>query len=266
MTSSAVDLSGALHAGWLEKRGPTAKYGWKKRWCVLHAGCFEYFDSDGKNERLGQVCFLTSSRVIGFRETNAPGDCSTHCKERPCGFMVDEDTKAGKSRHLYYFDAGRPDNLKIWLEAIQSAIEKVPLNGVSRDTAKKKKKVDRTLEKNVASLLLRSAYQRASARVDSRAEDKRISTMLLGGVYRSTVQKKDSSSSNRSTATSTASLLIRGAYRASIQAQDSRAADKDVAALLAKSCYRASITNARPPQCSNGAGSLARASLAMFEC
>lgn len=228
-------LSAALHSGWLEKRGPTAKYGWKRRWCVLQDGCFEYFDNDNKNERLGQVCFMTASKVIGFRETNAPGDCSTHCRERPCGFMVDENSKAGKSRHLYYFDAGQPDNLQIWLEAFKSAMDKVPLNVSIKPPAKTK--ASRPLDTKIASLILRNAYVRSSERTETRAVDRGITSMILGGAYRASIMKDESRSANRSAA----SLIARGAYRASIQAQESRSMNKDAAALVARSAYRASL-------------------------
>eukprot|EP00927_Polykrikos_kofoidii_P038113 TRINITY_DN32391_c0_g1_i1.p1 TRINITY_DN32391_c0_g1~~TRINITY_DN32391_c0_g1_i1.p1 ORF type:complete len:1575 (-),score=253.80 TRINITY_DN32391_c0_g1_i1:71-4729(-) len=113
--------SDAFLKGWLHKRGPSARFGWRKIWCILSDSEIVYFSDERCWEKKGDLPLRPCSKAIAFGDIRAPGDARSLVKDRPCGFVIDPGPP-GRRRHLYYFDAITETLRTNWLTAVNRTV------------------------------------------------------------------------------------------------------------------------------------------------
>jgi len=79
------------------------------------------FRDQSANEKLlslelGPTCLITP-----FTVETAPGDSRKYATEIPFGFVVDPLGSGPKDRRLFYFDAGDPQTLSLWINTLSQA-------------------------------------------------------------------------------------------------------------------------------------------------
>ena len=87
----------AVHKGWLEKRGPSEVYGWARHWCVLTDDCIDfYIDQTEEDEsRKMELVLSEYTKTTDFKKKDAPGESAKHLREKPYGFVVDNEPYLG---------------------------------------------------------------------------------------------------------------------------------------------------------------------------
>lgn len=107
--------------GWLHKRGPTDKYKWERRWCVLEGSLFNWFVDEQRLEGKGPFRIKEGTRAFRFDAKSAPFDAPKYAVKRPFGFVVDLEPKAGPRRRVHYFEAPNESALRSWHRAFGNA-------------------------------------------------------------------------------------------------------------------------------------------------
>merc|ERR1712194_99255 len=125
-------------AGWLGKRGPQIGYSWLPRWCVLEGNELAYYEDDMLLKRKGQIPLTKDSVVVAFSSAQNQGDVRSLCHgdvirhqvSKPYGFALDFNPLAGPKRRVYYFNAGNPLTLRLWIEAIRRCTSREDPQGI----------------------------------------------------------------------------------------------------------------------------------------
>eukprot|EP00928_Gymnodinium_smaydae_P061177 TRINITY_DN4532_c0_g1_i2.p1 TRINITY_DN4532_c0_g1~~TRINITY_DN4532_c0_g1_i2.p1 ORF type:complete len:847 (-),score=232.12 TRINITY_DN4532_c0_g1_i2:74-2614(-) len=125
---TAERRQGALLEGWLEKRGPVERFGWKKVWGVLTGRKLDYYDDDRLWEKKGDVVFGAEVKAARFVDKDAPGDAADYASERGAGgFVMDPGGSAGgQKRQYHYFDAKDEASREKWLGLILNILSSPP--------------------------------------------------------------------------------------------------------------------------------------------
>eukprot|EP00929_Paragymnodinium_shiwhaense_P067058 TRINITY_DN3373_c0_g1_i1.p1 TRINITY_DN3373_c0_g1~~TRINITY_DN3373_c0_g1_i1.p1 ORF type:complete len:1453 (+),score=496.86 TRINITY_DN3373_c0_g1_i1:143-4501(+) len=121
---SVLDMmkSSAIMQGWLSKRGPNARFGWRKVWCLLLEEELVYYADERCWEKKGDVPLRPLTRVIAFTDPMVTGEGPQYAKSNPLGFVIDPGPP-GKKRHFYYFDALSEDAHQAWMNGLSGLIE-----------------------------------------------------------------------------------------------------------------------------------------------
>jgi hypothetical protein len=204
--------------GWLLKRGPTDKYNWFQRWCVLDDDVLLYFDNDMRAECKGRIRITEQTRACSFADSTAAPEAKRYCEERPFGYTIETEASSGARRRLYYFDAGDAATMNRWQEALNCATSKNKttsrlVSGLLRkslyNTASEKKGIDPGL--GVSGLLRKSLYNTASEKqADSRVG---VSSLLRKSLYSTASDKQADSRAGVS------SLLRKSLYSTAVEKQ-----------------------------------------------
>lgn len=117
-TCHLMELTSLLQ-GWLAKRGPTAEFGWRHRWCVLRGGfVLECFADESCLKKKEEVKLPDTTRIVGIKAKSAPGDAAKHY-DRAFAFVIDPCPEAGADRRLHYLDALDANSFSSWMRALQ---------------------------------------------------------------------------------------------------------------------------------------------------
>eukprot|EP00927_Polykrikos_kofoidii_P046908 TRINITY_DN41016_c0_g1_i1.p1 TRINITY_DN41016_c0_g1~~TRINITY_DN41016_c0_g1_i1.p1 ORF type:complete len:479 (-),score=54.11 TRINITY_DN41016_c0_g1_i1:257-1630(-) len=117
--------------GWLAKRGPTADFEWRRRWCVLRGVVLECYVDDSCSSKREVMEILGESRFISIRAKNAPGDAVKHYR-RACAFVFDIRPSGGANRRLHYFDALDEVSFASWMKALSGVARHASLTSSIR--------------------------------------------------------------------------------------------------------------------------------------
>lgn len=120
-----------LIQGWLSKRGPTDKYGFKKYWCILRSKSLSYYADESKLEKKGELELNASMRALSFIDPQAPRHAAELIPEHPSGFVLDIGPDRGQRHRFHYFDAANDATLDSWITALSKAVSAAASNGSS---------------------------------------------------------------------------------------------------------------------------------------
>lgn len=133
-----------LYEGWLLKRGPNARFNFKKYWCALSQKRFDLYEDQTKSMLKYPIDLQASTRITLFasKEKSLPGEAAKYTNERPFGFVLDVDPRAGKDRHMFYFDAQQIDHLMAW----ETAFVQCQVAGEAGDCSNPVEKLKRRIQ------------------------------------------------------------------------------------------------------------------------
>lgn len=100
-------------SGWLGKRGTDFASPWQNRWCRLDGATLSYSHTEGgHDERSIQLDIC--SRIVPIADPHATPEGRALKQKKPHAFEIYN----GPGKRTWYFDAGSPEKMLIWCQAL----------------------------------------------------------------------------------------------------------------------------------------------------
>eukprot|EP00927_Polykrikos_kofoidii_P072010 TRINITY_DN68187_c0_g1_i1.p1 TRINITY_DN68187_c0_g1~~TRINITY_DN68187_c0_g1_i1.p1 ORF type:complete len:603 (-),score=111.99 TRINITY_DN68187_c0_g1_i1:589-2343(-) len=110
--------------GWVNKRFPSVKGAWRKRWCVFQEGAIITYTNETCQVTKGFTVIAPTMRIFAFHAIDLPDEVVAIRNERPYGFVVDRNPDGGKDRRLLLFEVSTELISQKWVRAIKSGVFK----------------------------------------------------------------------------------------------------------------------------------------------
>lgn len=107
---------GGRMAGWLLKRGPKLGMKYLLRYCILEGRTMRYCEDEAGEHEKGTID-IAGTQVRAFTDPGATPEARMSLSKCQYGFEIFRDPMS----RTWYFDAGNPQKLQAWLQALRQA-------------------------------------------------------------------------------------------------------------------------------------------------